>query len=140
MNGRCPRPTSSFVPHTDWDREWYRTHEAFRSRLIDLLDALIPMLAGDPRFRHFTLDGQTIVLEDYREVRPEARERIAKLVAAVRIGSSSRSGSTIRTTPSGSPRPTAAQRRPSFLVVWEDPTRGSPMENARSRSTIRRSW
>lgn len=73
------------VPHTHWDREWYRTHEGFRSRLVELLDALLPLLEGDPRFRHFTLDGQTIVVDDYLEVRPEARERVEKLVAAGRL-------------------------------------------------------
>jgi hypothetical protein len=73
------------VPHTHWDREWYRTHEAFRFRLVRLLDDLLDLLEGDPDFRHFTLDGQTIVLEDYLAVRPRARERIAKLVRAGRL-------------------------------------------------------
>jgi len=73
------------VPHTHWDREWYRTHEAFRHRLVELLDALLPRLEQDEGFRHFTLDGQTIVVDDYLEVRPEARERIAKLVASGRL-------------------------------------------------------
>jgi hypothetical protein len=73
------------VPHTHWDREWYRTHEDFRYRLVGLLDGLLDLLEGDPSFRHFTLDGQTIVLDDYLEVRPQARERIAKLVRAGRL-------------------------------------------------------
>jgi alpha-mannosidase len=53
------------VPHTHWDREWYRTHEEFRYRLVRLLDGLLELLEADPTFRHFTLDGQTIVLDDY---------------------------------------------------------------------------
>jgi hypothetical protein len=73
------------VPHTHWDREWYRTHEDFRYRLVDLLDDLLDLLEGDPSFRHFTLDGQTIVLDDYLEVRPQARERIARLVREGRL-------------------------------------------------------
>jgi alpha-mannosidase len=73
------------VPHTHWDREWYRTHEEFRYRLVRLLDRLLDLLEGDPAFLHFTLDGQTIVLEDYLEVRPEARERIARLVGEGRL-------------------------------------------------------
>jgi len=73
------------VPHTHWDREWYLTHEAFRYRLVGLLDRVLELLEGDPGFRHFTLDGQTIVLADYLEVRPEARERIAKLVREGRL-------------------------------------------------------
>jgi hypothetical protein len=73
------------VPHTHWDREWYRTHEQFRYRLVGLMDGLLDLLEGDPAFRHFTLDGQTIVVDDYLEVRPEARERLAKLVAGGRL-------------------------------------------------------
>ena len=73
------------VPHTHWDREWYRTHEEFRYRLVRLMDGLLDLLEADPSFRHFTLDGQTIVVDDYLEVRPEARERIAKLVGEGRL-------------------------------------------------------
>jgi mannosylglycerate hydrolase len=73
------------VPHTHWDREWYRTHEEFRFRLVRLLDGVLGLLERDPDFRHFTLDGQTIVLDDYLEVRPHARDRIEKLVRAGRL-------------------------------------------------------
>ena len=73
------------VPHTHWDREWYRTHEEFRYRLVHLLDRLLDLLEGDPGFGHFTLDGQTIVLDDYLEVRPEERPRIERLVRAGRL-------------------------------------------------------
>jgi len=73
------------VPHTHWDREWYRTHEDFRSRLVRLLDGLLDLLENDPAFRHFTLDGQTIVLDDYLAVRPGARDRIAALVRSGRL-------------------------------------------------------
>src|SRR5512145_161533 len=41
------------VPHTHWDREWYATHEEFRYRLVRLVDRLLPILEGDPSFRHF---------------------------------------------------------------------------------------
>ncbi len=61
------------VPHTHWDREWYRTFEEFRYRLVGLLDHVLHLLETDPEFRCFTLDGQTIVLDDYFEVRPRAR-------------------------------------------------------------------
>lgn len=68
------------VPHSHWDREWYATHEEFRLRLVRLVDRLLEILEGDPSFRHFTLDGQAIVLDDYLEVRPGQRERAEKLV------------------------------------------------------------
>ncbi|MGH0035477.1 MAG: hypothetical protein ACQGVK_10685 [Myxococcota bacterium] len=73
------------VPHTHWDREWYRTHEQFRTRLVELIDRVLELLESDPGFRHFTLDGQSVVLDDYLEVRPRAAERIAKLVSAGRL-------------------------------------------------------
>ena len=70
------------VSHTHWDREWYRTYQTFRARLVDTIDRVLELLAGDPDF-HFLLDGQTIVLEDYLEIRPDRR---AALTAAVRSG------------------------------------------------------
>jgi hypothetical protein len=73
------------VPHTHWDREWYRTHEQFRYRLVTLVDGLLDLLEGDPAFRHFLLDGQTIVVDDYLEVRPGARARLEKLARAGRL-------------------------------------------------------
>jgi hypothetical protein len=60
------------VPHTHWDREWYRTHEQFRVRLVTLVDALLDLLERDPAFRHFMLDGQTIVVDDYLEASERA--------------------------------------------------------------------
>jgi len=73
------------VPHTHWDREWYRTHEEFRFRLVGLVDRLLDLLEHDPGYTHFTLDGQTIVLDDYLAVRPGARARIEKQVRAGRL-------------------------------------------------------
>jgi len=73
------------VPHTHWDREWYRTHEQFRYGMVHLFDGLLDMLEEDPGFRHFTLDGQSILVDDYFEVRPGARERLARLVREGRL-------------------------------------------------------
>src|SRR5258705_4129218 len=73
------------VPHTHWDREWYRTHEQFRARLVALLDGLLDLLERDPDFRCFSLDGQTIVVDDYLAVRPDARARLEKLGRAGRL-------------------------------------------------------
>jgi mannosylglycerate hydrolase len=70
------------VSHTHWDREWYRTFQAFRARLVDTVDRVLDLLEQDPGF-HFLLDGQTIVLEDYLEIRPARR---AALAAACRAG------------------------------------------------------
>jgi len=70
------------VPHTHWDREWYATFETFRAQLVELWDQLLMLTEGDPDFR-FLMDGQTVVIDDYLEVRPEAKTR---LEAAIRRG------------------------------------------------------
>ena len=70
---------------THWDREWYETFQGFRKRLVDMVDALIEGLENDPSYEVFHFDGQTIVLEDYLEIRPEMRERLVALIRAGRI-------------------------------------------------------
>lgn len=73
------------VPHTHWDRAWYLPFEAFRHRLVRFIDQLLSTLESDESFLTFTLDGQTVVLDDYLEIRPENRIRIEKLVREQRI-------------------------------------------------------
>ena len=70
------------VSHTHWDREWYRTYQTFRARLVDAIDRVLELVAADDGFR-VLLDGQTIAIEDYLEVRPGQR---AALEAACRAG------------------------------------------------------
>jgi alpha-mannosidase len=70
------------VSHTHWDREWYRTFQAFRARLVDTVDTVLDLMDRDPGWS-FVLDGQTIVMEDYLAVRPEQADR---LTAACRAG------------------------------------------------------
>jgi len=73
------------VSHTHWDREWYLTHEQFRFRLVALVDRLLDLLDADPSYKHFHLDGQTIVLEDYLEIRPEQEPRLRRAIEDGRI-------------------------------------------------------
>ncbi len=73
------------VPHTHWDREWYQPFQEFRRRLVRLTDRLLALLESDPAFTHFHFDGQTIVLEDYLEIRPENRARLRRLTRSGRI-------------------------------------------------------
>lgn len=70
------------MPHTHWDREWYATFETFRAQLVELWDQLLVLTESDPDFR-FLMDGQTVVIDDYLEVRPQAR---ARLESAIRRG------------------------------------------------------
>ncbi len=73
------------VTHTHWDREWYAPFEIFRGRLVELIDGLIKEMDKHPHFKHFMLDGQTVVLEDYLEKRPENKEKLAKLVREEKV-------------------------------------------------------
>jgi alpha-mannosidase len=76
-------PTTVYiVPHTHWDREWYATFETFRAQLVDLWDQLLALTEADSDFR-FLMDGQTVVIDDYLEVRPEMK---ARLEGAIRRG------------------------------------------------------
>ena len=70
---------------THWDREWYNTFQGFRFRLVSMLDRTMDYLEKTPEFPVYTLDGQTIVLEDYLEIRPERRQRLEQLIQAGRI-------------------------------------------------------
>lgn len=72
------------VSHTHWDREWYRTFQSFRARLVDTVDRVLDLIAADAGF-HFLLDGQTIVLEDYCEIRPDRRPDLERACRAGRI-------------------------------------------------------
>ncbi len=73
------------ISHTHWDREWYQPFQEFRLRLVKLVDKLLGIMASDPEYRFFMLDGQTVVLEDYLEVRPEREPEIRALVQSGRL-------------------------------------------------------
>ncbi|MGH8980901.1 MAG: alpha-mannosidase [Acidimicrobiales bacterium] len=75
----------AIVPHTHWDREWYASFQSFRLRLVDTLDALLPLMESDPSYARFLLDGQVAALDDYLEVRPTAAARVRALAAAGRL-------------------------------------------------------
>ncbi|HWE68116.1 MAG TPA: hypothetical protein VG298_15855 [Acidimicrobiales bacterium] len=75
----------AIVPHTHWDREWYKSYQDFRLNLVDLVDTLLPLLESDPSYPYFMLDGQMAVVDDYLEVRPEAEGRLRALAAAGRL-------------------------------------------------------
>lgn len=85
MSGAPARFTAFLVPHTHWDREWYQPFETFRARLVSVIDRLVELLEADPAYPPFLLDGQTIILRDYLEVRPEQEGTLRALIAAGRI-------------------------------------------------------
>jgi mannosylglycerate hydrolase len=78
--------TLHLVPHTHWDREWYLPYEVFRIRLVHLIDRMLDILSSNGAFRHFMLDGQTILIEDYLQIRPERAAEFVRLVRTGRVG------------------------------------------------------
>jgi alpha-mannosidase len=66
------------VPHAHWDREWYEPFQKFRYMLVELIDELLEILKQQGY--KFMLDGQTIVLEDYFEIRPDRKEELLEWI------------------------------------------------------------
>ena len=79
------KKTVYIVSHTHWDREWYAGFEAYRTRLLDVIDQVLTLLENDDGFEHFVLDGQAVILEDFLEILPQARSRIERLVRAKKL-------------------------------------------------------
>jgi alpha-mannosidase/mannosylglycerate hydrolase len=77
--------TAHYIASSHWDREWYEPFQHYRFRLVDVLDSVIDLMERDPEYRYFQTDGQTVLLEDYLEIRPEKRERLKALVQAGRL-------------------------------------------------------
>ena len=73
------------ISHTHWDREWYMSFEQHRMRLVELMDTLIETMEREEEYKYFHLDGQTIVIDDYLEIRPQMRDRLFKLINDGRI-------------------------------------------------------
>ena len=69
-----------FVLSTHWDREWYQTFQDYRYRLVDLVDDVLAGIATGDLKGPFYSDGQSCLLEDYLEVRPERSEEVKKRV------------------------------------------------------------
>lgn len=90
MASRCPTESGQVyhahvVSHTHWDREWYRTFEAFRVRLVALTDTLLDLLERDPDYGPYYFDGQMRPIEDYIEVCPHQTERLKRAFEEGRI-------------------------------------------------------
>ncbi len=79
------KKTAIVVAHTHWDREWRYPIWKTRALLLEFMDWLIDILEEDAEYGSFLLDGQTVCLEDYLEIRPDRRERIAALVKAKKL-------------------------------------------------------
>ena len=73
------------VSHSHWDREWRQPFEFFQPYLVKCLDQLFEIFENDPNYKAFLLDGQTAMLEDYLEVRPERAEDVRRWLKEGRL-------------------------------------------------------
>ena len=73
------------ISNTHWDREFRFSFEKTRRWLLVMLDATLDLLQRDPRFPSFTLDGQSILVDDYLEIRPEKRPLVEQFVRQGRL-------------------------------------------------------
>ena len=73
------------VINTHWDREHRAGFQETRYALVELIDKLIGIMENDPEFKYFVFDGQTIVLEDYLDVKPHMKDRLKALIEDGRI-------------------------------------------------------
>jgi alpha-mannosidase len=73
----------TLVPHTHWDREWYEPFSVFSERLVGMMDTLLDLT--EKGFPHFHLDGQTAMIDDYLDRRPERSRDVADAVSAGRL-------------------------------------------------------
>lgn len=79
------RKTIHVVSNSHWDREWTYPFEETRLLLLDFMDGLLDLLDKDPEFHSFTMDSQTLCVEDYLELRPEKRATVEKHVKSGRL-------------------------------------------------------
>ncbi len=77
--------TAIVVAHTHWDREWRYPLWKNRSLLIEFMDWLLEILENDSDYSGFLLDGQTVCIEDYLEIKPQNRDRIVAQVKAGKL-------------------------------------------------------
>ncbi len=73
------------ISNTHWDREWRFPFQRNRQMLVEMMDNLINILMNEPDYKAFHLDSQSILIEDYLEIKPQNREIIKKLVKERRI-------------------------------------------------------
>lgn len=73
------------ISNTHWDREWRFPFQRNRMILVQMMDKAIEILENYPEYRAYHLDSQSIVVEDYLEIRPENKERLTNLVKQKRL-------------------------------------------------------
>lgn len=73
--------------HTHWDREWYFTKDETKVLLRNHMQEVMDFLKDNEDVT-YVLDGQSVMIDDYLELEPEAEPRLRKLIAnkQLRVG------------------------------------------------------
>lgn len=73
-----PRPTLHIIPVLRWSRGGHQTYRAAQLALVSVLDSLLTEASADGMVcRGVLLDGQTLLLDDYLQLRPESKSDLA---------------------------------------------------------------
>lgn len=75
----------NFAPHTHWDREWYFSINDSALLSTYNFEKVLDVLENDDEYKCFHLDGQTSIIEDMLEFKPELEPRIRELVKSKRL-------------------------------------------------------
>lgn len=73
------------VPHSHLDREWYRTFQENRIKLVRFMDDLLDTMDADEEYTCYNLDAQTSFIDDYFAIKPENEERFRRHIRAGRL-------------------------------------------------------
>ena len=65
--------------HTHWDREWYFTKDETKVLLRNHMQEVMEFLEENPE-TIYILDGQSVMIDDYLELEPEAELRLKALI------------------------------------------------------------
>lgn len=69
------------ISNTHWDREWTKTFQESRLDLERMFNELFRLFKHDRSFKHFHLDAQTILLEDFLELHPDNAPQLKTLIS-----------------------------------------------------------
>ena len=77
--------TVHYTLSTHWDREWREPFQGIRYALVTLMDRVIEGLEDGRLLGPFQMDGQSIPIDDYLEIRPDRRAQLERLTRVGRI-------------------------------------------------------
>lgn len=73
------------ISHTHWDREWYFTVDDSQILMAKGFDEVLSALENNPNIKHYMLDAQVSVLEEYLKLKPQDLTRVKALIKSGRL-------------------------------------------------------